>query len=173
MIHRKDVYAIGKFLKPHGIGGEVVFAFTSDVFERTHAPYWVVEMEGILVPFFVESCRRRSSESVLMKFEGVDTEEKLRQLFCGKEGYYPVAYADEDAEEVESWDDYLDYEVIDATAGTLGKIVDVDDSTSNVLFVVHDGEREWLIPVADDYFTDVDEEARCLYVDLPEGLLDL
>lgn len=68
MIRQEDVYRIGRIGKPHGVGGELTFAFDDDVFDRCDAEYLVLDIDGILVPFFMESyrstaVRRRSSSS--------------------------------------------------------------------------------------------------------------
>ena len=50
----KDVYRIGRIGKPHGVKGEMNFMFTDDVFDRTDSDYLIIEVEGLLVPFFIE-----------------------------------------------------------------------------------------------------------------------
>ena len=57
--------------------------------------------------------------------------------------------------------------------GELGKITSVDDTTENVLFEVDHNGRELLIPAVDELVSEVDEENRKLYMNIPEGLLDL
>ena len=52
MIRQDEVYKIGKIGKPHGVKGELTFAFDDDVFDRVDADYLVLLIDGILVPFF-------------------------------------------------------------------------------------------------------------------------
>ena len=66
MIKREEVYKIGVLGKPHGVKGEMQFRFTDDVFDQCDADYLVLDMEGILVPFFMEEYRFRSDEVALM-----------------------------------------------------------------------------------------------------------
>ncbi len=172
MIRKKDVFSIGKLHKPHGINGEVSFGFTSDVFDRTESPYWVLEMDGILVPFFVESYRFKSSETALVKFEGVDSEEQVRELM-GKEVFYPAKFEDKEEDPAEHWNFYIGFTVFDEQVGYIGEITDVDDSTLNVLFTLTKDDSEILMPVAEEFFTEIDIENREMHVSLPEGLLDL
>ena len=54
MIKREEVYQIGKLGKTHGIRGEVSFLFDDDVFDRVDADYLILDIDGILVPFFFE-----------------------------------------------------------------------------------------------------------------------
>ena len=67
MIRREEVYKIGKLGKPHGVKGEVSFMFDDDVFDRVDADYLVLDVDGILVPFFIEEYRFRSDESSFIK----------------------------------------------------------------------------------------------------------
>ncbi|HET9570940.1 MAG TPA: ribosome maturation factor RimM [Bacteroidales bacterium] len=172
MIRAKDVFSIGKLHKPHGISGEVSFGFTNDVFDHTECPYWILEMDGILVPFYVESYRFKSSETVLVKFENIDTEARVREL-SGKEVYYPVKFADKIETSQDNWNFYIGFAVFDEQAGYIGEITDVDDSTLNVLFTLSKDDHDLLMPVAEEFFTEIDIENREMHVSLPEGLLDL
>ena len=78
MIRRDDVYKIGKLGKPHGVKGEITFAITDDVFDRVDAEYLVLDINGILVPFYMEEYRFKNDENVLVKFEDIDTQERAR-----------------------------------------------------------------------------------------------
>ena len=78
MIRRDDVYKIGKLGKPHGVKGEITFAITDDVFDRVDADYLILDIDGILVPFYIEEYRFKNDENVLVKFEDIDTQEQVR-----------------------------------------------------------------------------------------------
>ena len=95
MIKLDDIFKIGRFYKPHGICGEINFSFTDDIFDRTESPYWVVEIDGIFVPFFVESYRFRGETTALVKIEDIN-DEQAAKLLSDHDVYYPKAYADDD-----------------------------------------------------------------------------
>ncbi len=67
MIREEEVFKIGQFAKPHGIKGELSLVTNSDVLEDAEDPYIVCEMDGILVPFFVEDFRYKTDTVVLVK----------------------------------------------------------------------------------------------------------
>jgi 16S rRNA processing protein RimM len=172
MIRKSEVYPIGRLIKPHGIHGEVGFAFTSDVFDQNPSPYWIFEMDGILIPFFVETCRFKSNDIALVKFEGIDSDAAIR-AFSGKEVYYPISHRIDEETDPDDWNFYLGFQVYDEAKGYLGEVTEVDDSTLNILFSIRNGEQELLMPVAEEYLLDVNVEKRELRVSLPEGLFDL
>ena len=78
MIKAEEVYKIGRLGKAHGVKGEVSFQFEDDIFDRVDADYLVLDIDGILVPFFMEEYRFRSDTVCLVKFKGVDTQQRAQ-----------------------------------------------------------------------------------------------
>lgn len=172
MITSEELFKIGYLLKPHGIKGEIVARLEEEMPDSS-VPYFVCEMEGIYVPFFVESLRNKSSDSILIKFERVENE-KAAKKFAGKVLYFPCKYLPEEYEASFSWSKYTGYEVEDRNVGVLGTLAFVDDTTLNLLLGVssRDG-KEFLVPAVDDFIEEIDEEKKKILLSLPHGLLDL
>ena len=169
MIRREDVYRIGKLGKTHGVRGEISFLFDDDVFDRVDADYLILSIDDILVPFFIEEYRFKTDSNALMKFEGVDTQERAREL-TGCEVYFPHELADSDEDTI-SWAAIVGFDITDADSSrTIGRIAAVDDSTINILFELEDGR---LIPASEDLITAIDQQARTITMRLPDGLLNL
>ncbi|MBP5630552.1 MAG: 16S rRNA processing protein RimM [Bacteroidaceae bacterium] len=169
MISEQDVYKIGQIGRTHGIKGEVTFNFTDDVWDRAESEFLFLRVEGILVPFFLEEYRFRSDSTALLKFLDYDSANDV-QFLIGCEVFFPHALTPEVGEDDEyTWRYFTGFELFDETAGHIGTIDRVDDSTQNVLFQV--GER--LIPAAEDWIKDINHKERTILMSLPEGLLDL
>ncbi len=172
MISKENVFPIGQIIKPHGVSGEMSFSFTSDVFDTQEVPYLIVEIQGILVPFFIEEYRFKSNATALIRLEGIESDEKARS-FSGLTVYLPKQYL----EMVEDTEIELDYFVgfmlVDKQMGEIGVISEVDQTTENALFVIPTAEDELLIPVGDDYIQEIDHDNKRIVVSLPEGLLEL
>lgn len=171
MIKKEEVFKIGVINKPHGVKGEVSFSFTDDIFDRVEdCDYLILMMDGILVPFFWEEYRFKSDNVALVKFEGIDTAERAK-VFTNVEVYFPKKYMDEQ-DEITSWNFFVGFQVNDVRHGALGEIVDVDDATMNVLFVIEKEGEELLLPAHEEFILDLDKKNRVLTVEIPEGLLD-
>ena len=169
MIKREEVYQIGKLGKTHGIRGEVSFLFDDDVFDRVDADYLILDIDGILVPFFIEEYRFKSDANALMKFDGIDTQERAREL-TGCDVYFPRELTDDDEENL-SWTSLVGFSLIDADSGKdVGRIASIDDSTMNILFELEDGT---LIPASEDLITNIDTQRQQIEINLPEGILEL
>ena len=171
MIRKEEVFKIGVLGKPHGIKGEISFAFTDDAFDRTEeCDYLVLLLDGILVPFFMEEYRFRSDNSALVKFEGIETSEQARRL-SNVEVYFPLKYVEE-GDEMASWEFFVGFRVHDVHHGDLGCITGVNDSTMNVLFMIEKNGKEILLPAHEEFILGIDRDAKVLDVEVPDGLLD-
>lgn len=175
MIKKEDIVEIGKFQKTHALKGELnaLLDIEEDYVEEGNP--LVVEIDGIFVPFYGASIRPKGSESYLIQLDGVDSQEKAQEL-VNKTIYglreNLIDYFDDPEMVMKS--DFIGYMIKDENHGEIGKVVDIDDSTANVLFVVEnkDGKKIY-IPVADEFIISIDDEYKLILVSLPDGLIDL
>jgi 16S rRNA processing protein RimM len=170
MIKKEEVFRIGRLGKTHGVKGEVSLQFDDDVFDRAESDYLILEVDGILVPFFMEEYRFRSDSTALVKFCDIDTQERAREL-TGCDVYFPIALVPDDEEEQLSLAFLVGFSIVDAKTGSpVGRIASIDDSTANVLFGLED---DTLIPATADLVENIDREQRTVTMSIPEGLLSL
>ena len=173
MIRRDEVYKIGKLGKPHGVKGEITFAITDDVFDRVDAEYLVLDIDGILVPFYMEEYRFKNDENVLVKFEDIDTQEQARN-YTGCEVFFPRHLSDSDEENL-SWAEIIGFHLVDVVTGkTVCTRDHGGDSTLNLPFEVTtpDG-NDVLIPASNDLIEEVSAEKKEIRMAVPEGLLEI
>lgn len=178
MIKDEQLIEIGTIVKVHGLKGEMNVTVNDAVFDDVKkCPYFVCCMEGINVPFFIESYRWKGSSSILLKLEDVDTLEKA-ETFCGQKLFFDRRCFT--AKEAKAYDEQAEedlgligYTVEDATLGQLGTISDINDMTANVLFIVDHNGSELMIPAAEDLIDEIDDENRVVRMDLPVGLVNL
>lgn len=178
MINQKELKEVGKFQKTHALKGELNALLDIAPDYMTVGNALVVDIDGILVPFYAESVRPKGSKSFLVKLDGVGTEEEAK-TFVNKAIYALkrelAPYFDMEEDEIIDEDDLSGFSVIDSESGMeIGKIVHVDSLTENVLFVVAtDSGDEVFIPAVDDFIDEIDEDNKLIRVSLPEGLIDL
>ena len=169
MIKREDVYKIGRLGKAHGVKGEVSFQFDDDIFDTTDADYLILEIDGILVPFFMEEYRFRNDSLALVKFCDVDTQQRASEL-TGCDVYFPRTLA-EDSEGQLSLSSLVGFDIVEASNGkVVGKIAAIDDTTQNILFELEDGR---LIPASDELITNIDTNRQQIIMQIPPGLLEI
>ncbi|MGI6222660.1 MAG: ribosome maturation factor RimM [Prevotella sp.] len=172
MIKADDIYKIGRLGKVHGVAGELTFMFTDDVFDRNDADFLFVEIDGIVVPFFIEEYRFRSDDTCIIKFSDIDNADQARQL-VNCDVYFPKTQNADDGEM--SLAELNGYRVVDAhTHAEVGRIVAIDTSTVNTLLEVEDDKgKRHLIPLATELVSNIDKQHHQLSLNIPEGLMEL
>lgn len=178
MITASQITPIGSFGKPHGVNGEINLVVDGDI-DIASLSCVVIEINGINVPFFFDSIRPRGNDKFLVHIDGIDSEEQVSAL-VNKE-VYAIADEVEELPDIENQEDdgfyasdFIGFKVFTTDGKLSGTIMDVDDSTENYLFVIRTDEgRQVLVPVADEFITDIDIEGRTLELELPEGLLSI
>ena len=169
MIKREDVYKIGRLGKAHGVKGEVSFQFDDDIFDTTDADYLILEIDGILVPFFMEEYRFRNDSLALVKFCDVNTQQRASEL-TGCDVYFPRTLAEESEGQL-SLSSLVGFDIVEASnSKVVGKIAAIDDTTQNILFELEDGR---LIPASDELITNIDTNRQQIIMQIPTGLLEI
>ena len=168
-----DTYKIGTLTRAHGVHGEVAFRFTDDVWDRVDADYIFLELDGLLVPFFLEEWRFRSDTTALLKFEDVDDIHAAERL-VGADVYFPKDLTPPDIDDADlTWQHFTGFEVWQ-DGSLLGTVTAVLDQTANILLDVSTPKgSSILIPAHEDFVLNADHRQRRLNVNVPQELLTL
>jgi 16S rRNA processing protein RimM len=174
MIAKESVRKIGYFTKPHGIKGEIGLVLSFDIFSHTDNPFLICEIEGILVPFYIEKYRNKSATVVFVKIETIDSKQVVR-TFSNREVYYPLLDIGDETQDTacSNWAKYLGYTVSDKSHGILGELTTIDESTANTLLHIDNVSKELLIPTVEKWIVSVDHTKKELHLSVPDGLLEL
>jgi 16S rRNA processing protein RimM len=159
---------IGKLSKSHGIQGTMVLKFegnfSEDLYERE---FLFVSIDATMIPFFIEEIRERGDDA-FVKLQYLDSE-KDASVVKGCDVYIPTSSKDY----LSAPDILTGYVIRDETTGKEMKIKEYLDQQENPLFVVDLENREYMIPVQEDFIVFMDERKRVLKMKLPEGLFDV
>lgn len=93
--------------------------------------------------------------------------ERISELI-GEEGFVLRSEMQDEEDGMLTWQDLVGYTIMDEGENgeeeQVGVIAYVDESTINTLATLEDGR---MIPLHEDFITEIDEEARVLHVGLP------
>lgn len=173
MITSDEIIAIGKFNKPHGISGEISATINAPESVLNDCSCIVCDIDGIFVPFFIKDFRYKSQETFLITIDDITNEQEAatlvnKDIYVKRDEYSEIL---EDEDQI-PLDFFVGFNAI--VNGHECNIVDIDDSTANVLFVIEttDG-KSVLIPAVEEFITDFNSKEKTIKMEVPEELLNL
>ncbi len=172
MIRKENCFLLGNFIKTHGLKGELVLGIENDFPERYSEEPLFVNIDGGLVPFFIEEdgLMPRNHSSYRIKMNDID-DEQAASRFVKCEVYLSQELFSE--EEMESIAGIEGYSVVIEGRGEIGVIESLANYSGNIVVTVFVDGNEVMIPLAEDYITKVDYDQQIISLKLPEGLIDI
>ena len=168
----KDYFSIGKIAATHGLSGEVVLqhALGKKTDLKGLQTIFIEEKKDSFLPYFVESTSIKNALEVYIKLEGFNTKESARRL-SQKEVWLLKADFDKYAAK-SSPISLLGYIMINS-GEEIGEIIEVIEQPLQVLCkIIYEG-NEALIPIHEESLEKVDKKKKQVYVNLPDGLLEI
>ena len=168
----KDYYKIGKIAATHGVAGQVLLSHSlgqKTGFEGLGSILVETAKNSFLPYFIVESSVRNASETLLL-LEGISSREAARVLLKKE-----VWLTQKDFKKFAARSapiSLLGYTII-CEEEEVGEIIEVIEQPHQVLCKIMLEGKEALIPLHEASLIKNDQKNRRLYVDIPEGLLDI
>ena len=169
----KDCYFIGHIIRKHGFKGDLLVKLdVDDPSKYKNLESVFLKLKGKLVPFFMSACKLNKKGFLHIHFEGVDSEIEADKLCkCGL--YLPLTFLPPLEGNKFYYHEIENFKVIDKDFGEVGKIKEVINQAVQPLFAIENGEKEILIPISDHIIDKLDRENKCLYLNCPNGLIDI
>lgn len=165
-------FKIGKFAASHGLQGDLVLQHSlgkKTSLKGLQAIYIEQAKENFL-PYFIEKAIIKNDSETYIKLEGIDNKELARKL-TPKE----VWMEETDFKKFSSKGApiaLLGFSIVDGETN-IGEVIEVIEQPHQVLCTILYKGNEALIPVHEANLIKLDKKNRKVYVELPEGLLDI
>ncbi|MXV49832.1 16S rRNA processing protein RimM [Pedobacter sp. HMF7647] len=167
-----DCFYLGYITKTKGLKGELQLFFEFGEYDEIEFDSVFVELNGKLVPYFVNTYKLQNNQTGYFFFDDVDTIEKAAAL-VKKKVYLPNSKKPERHDDEFLITDLKGFIAHDVTHGELGEIIEIHEYPQQYVAVVPYKFREVMFPLNDDFIVEIDEEEGTVKLDLPEGLLDV
>ena len=170
---KEDCFYLGKIVSKFSFRGEVLIKLDTD------EPESYIKMESVfvdynknMVPFFIEKSSLHKSDLLRVKFEDVNSEEDADDLMKA-EIYLPLSLLPKLDGDKFYFHEVIGFSIVDRSFGKVGIIKRINDSTAQALFEIDRNGIEILIPMNDEFIDKVDRQTNTVFVNTPEGLIDL
>ena len=162
---------IGNLLKPVGTRGEIKTDIPDEFLEDfVNAAHVFILINGSYVPYFIESVRE--TNQILVKFEDMDDPEEAstvsqKDIFMEEKNITSTEFANQKDKE-----QLLDYTII-SNRENIGTIIAVEIFPQQIMAVVQKDSKPFYLPLVDQFIVEINEEDKIIYMDLPDGILDI
>lgn len=163
----------GKISKPYGLQGDVHIILIPVVAQKLKPgnPLFI-DLDGQRVPFFMESVDLHGPEQAIVKVEFISSVEDARKL-AGCNVYIDGLENSELDSFTASPLHLIAYHVHDVNLGDIGVVDDHLPNKMNPVWVIRHEGREILVPATEDFIQKIDHKSKKLYLNLPEGMMEL
>lgn len=155
---------LGFVRKLHGFNGGLKAVAQSNAQLNKKEPVFFL-FDGKPVPFFITTLEGNEEEPIMFLDE-INSEEKA-MIFLGKE-YFQQG----DPEQQFSADQLIGWSILD-NGHEVGKVLSLIPRPHQLLLEVSRNTGSVLIPLAEEWIVEIDEDNAVLNLDLPEGILEI
>jgi 16S rRNA processing protein RimM len=171
MAYKADIL-LGHIIKLHGHKGEVIIKLGNDFRNNLPVLEWVfLEHEGKPVPFLISGSEYSGSDTLILRFEGYDSSERVREFLNCK---VLLTQKNPGIPKSKNPDNILGYKIHTIDNNLIGVITGITENPGQLLLNVDDGSgNNVLIPLHENLISRVDKRRKIITMDLPEGLTEL
>ncbi|MEZ0328162.1 MAG: ribosome maturation factor RimM [Dissulfuribacterales bacterium] len=166
MEQKSEVIAIGRVCKPHGIRGELVLSSMYSNVLRPGLRLVIGERHFELLSL------REAPSGFLVRLKGVLNRSDAEAL-SGSTVYVSALSLPQLPDGEFYWHEVIGLRVV-AAGVELGRVVDILQTGAHDIYVVHsEDKKEYFFPAVEDIVTRIDVQHKVMFVDPPDGLLDI
>ncbi|MDQ8750907.1 ribosome maturation factor RimM [Elizabethkingia miricola] len=171
-MRKEECYFLGRITRRHGLSGNVILKMDTDQPEfYSKMESMFIEINGLLVPFFVDKLSWSKGDSLNILFK--NSNEALVDQVIGKEVYQPLSSLPKLSGKQFYYHEIVGYEIKDTEGKSYGLIRSVNDQTAQHYFILVLNDKEVVVPIIKDWIIALDREEKIMTMQLPEGLLDV
>ena len=171
-MRKEDCYFLGKITRRHGLQGNVFLKLDTDQPEMYNKLEGVfVEVNGLLVPFFIEKQQWSKGDTLIISFK--NSTEALVEQSLGKDVFLPLSTLPKLSGNKFYYHEVVGFEIREEDGKSCGNVVSVNDQTAQHYFILDLAGKEIIIPMIRDWILEVNREEKFIKMTLPEGLMDV
>ena len=163
---------IGTVVSKHGYKGDIKISLSSN--NRDTFPdlkYLFIELDGCFIPFKIENVRSFSKNVLIVKLKEIRSEDEVNEVIH-KNIYVDSAEMESNIDSGFFYNDLINFEVI-TDSKKIGRIENINSMLPQPVFEIIYDSRKVLIPIHEDLIKKIDKENKIIYLDIPNGLLEI
>jgi 16S rRNA processing protein RimM len=161
---------IGYISKTHGLKGHVILRLKEYVqIDEENVKSVFIELNGSQVPYFITEIKS-NHHGYILKLETIDHIDHSKKIIAKKAYALPEFILEDE----DNFNEFVGYSIIDSKLGDIGKIIEVDEKTENIVIkIIHSSGKEIILPFNNDFIIEIDDDLKTIEFNAPEGLIEM
>jgi 16S rRNA processing protein RimM len=168
-----EFFLLGKTLKSHGTSGQIRLLVENKLKPYIRpGEYLFLDLQGSKVPYKIEAVNEEVH--FVIELEDIHGKEESDAL-TNKEIWIPLdkVKAIHKLAPRRLQDEWRNYMILDKATRKMHAILRTEEFPQQLMAVIEWNGKEYFIPLAEQLITSIDRKEKIVYMDLPEGILDL
>jgi 16S rRNA processing protein RimM len=168
----ENYFKIGKLVATFGVQGQLILEHSlgKKTSLKGLETIFIEEKKDSFLPYFITAAKIKSDTEIYISLEGLSSKEAAhfllkKEVWLSENDFNKYAASSSPIS-------LLGFRIINNNE-ELGEVVEVIEQPHQILCTIIIDGKEALIPVHEDSLEKIDKKNRKLYVNLPDGLLDI
>ena len=163
---------IGTVVSKHGYKGDIKISLSSN--NRDTFPdlkYLFIDLDGCFIPFKIDNVRSFSKNVLIVKLKEIRSEDEVDEVIH-KNIYVDSTEIESNIDSGFFYNDLINFDVF-RDSRKIGKIENINSRLPQPVFEIMYDSRIVLIPIHEDFIRKIDKANNIIYLDIPDGLLEI
>ena len=163
---------IGTVVSKHGYKGDIKISVSSNNLDTfPDLKYLFIDLYGCFIPYKIDNVRSFSKNVFIVKLKEIMSEDEVDEIIH-KHIYIDSTEMESNIDSGFFYNDLINFDVI-TDSKKIGRIENINSKLPQPVFEIIYDSRKVLIPIHEDLIKKIDKKNRIIYLDIPNGLLEI
>ncbi len=163
---------IGTVVSKHGYKGDIKISVSSNNLDTfPDSKYLFIDIDGCFIPFTIDNVRSFSKNVLIVKLKEIRSEDDVNEVIH-KNVYVDSTEIGSNIDSGFFYNDFINFDVI-TDSKKIGRIENINSKLPQPVFEIIYDSRKVLIPIHEDLIKKIDKKNKIIYLDIPNGLLEI
>ena len=168
-----EYYNLGLITGTHGLDGKISIHFDPPLgaYIKKGAFIFIEIRNRSYIPYRITALNKTAEDTAVLSIADFDNIEKAKTISGKKLFLHEEQVHLKDRQQRADY--FSGFTIEDKLLGSIGKIDKVIETPQQVLALVPYREDEVMIPLNEDFILRIDDKQKIIFMELPDGLLDI